>query len=81
MKQCQACHQWFETLDRAHIKSFGSSGCDDDWNLLNLCRADHSWQHSQGWKRFSERYPSIMDILEERGFYFDSFNKLRRDIL
>lgn len=80
MKTCEACNGWFASLDKAHIKSKGSGGSMDPLNILHLCRWCHRTQHQIGWKKFSERYPSVLEMLDERGFYFDQYNKLRRDV-
>lgn len=66
-------------IDRCHIKSRGSGGTDDEWNLLLMCRRHHQMQHSKGWKYMADKYEEIDLELRARGFYFDQHNKLRRD--
>ena len=69
--------------DRAHIKTRGSGGSDDAWNLMSLCRMHHTEQHASGWFKFANKYPIVMKELEFQGWRFeDNFGmwKLRRSI-
>ena len=63
--------------DPAHIQSRGSGGDDVEWNLIPLCRRDHSSQHSLGWDRFCEKFPSVRRALEKRGWVIIN-GRLRR---
>ena len=66
---CEACFK-YDILDRAHVKSRGSGGTWDDDNILILCRRCHQMQHYYGFKKFSEVYPNIARILDEKGWEF-----------
>jgi hypothetical protein len=65
-------------FDNAHIKSRGSGGTNDYWNILRLCRHHHRLQHSYGWRRFSGMYPVIADTLDKYGWEFTPWGKLVR---
>lgn len=54
---CAACGA--TPCDPCHIKSFGSGGPDEPWNLIPLCRGHHGMQHNKGWKFMIERYKGI----------------------
>lgn len=75
---CVACGNY--PSDPAHIRSVGAGGSNEPWNLMPLDRKCHSLQHQIGWKSFANKYPHVYDELKIKGWYFDSFNKLRRDI-
>lgn len=64
--------------DPCHIKSVGSGGGDEDWNIINLCRMHHTFQHSFGWFRFCEKFPVVARELDKRGWVFDLNRKLVR---
>ncbi len=57
--------------DPAHIKTRGSGGVDEEWNLLSLCRAHHTMQGSMGFYRFSEKFPMVKWALDYKGWEFD----------
>lgn len=69
---CAACGS--RPVDAAHIKSKGSGGSSQGWNLLPLCRDDHRRQHSVGWRRFIESNPTVMEALLEKGWEFEMCN-------
>jgi len=60
---CIACGTM--RVDRCyhHIKSRGSGGLDEPWNLMSLCQEHHNEVHSKGLYEFSMKYESIMDWL------------------
>lgn len=77
---CPACGQ-FKRLDRCHLRSKGAGGTWDGSNVLLMCRSDHILQHSLGWKRFLDKYPHLINILDDKGYELvNEFNiyKLRR---
>jgi len=79
-KHCLVCNK--RGCDPCHIKSYGASGIDEEWNLMPLCRAHHSESHSIGMLRFSEKYPIVLLNLLASGWYFENnfgVFKLRRD--
>lgn len=65
--------------DPCHIKSVGSGGPDEHWNLMSLCRVHHTEQHSIGFYKMSEKYPFFKQTLGEKGWTFDGNKKLRRE--
>jgi predicted restriction endonuclease len=64
-QRCFVCGE--SPVDRAHIKSRGAGGCDEDWNIILLCRQCHQTQHVYGWIRFCEKYPIVGSELRRRG--------------
>jgi hypothetical protein len=56
--------------DRCHIKSKGSGGKNEDWNLIQMCRAHHSESHTLGWYRFSNKYDIVRKELDRKGWEF-----------
>lgn len=58
--------------DPCHIKSKGSGGPDEEWNLIGLCRNHHIESHKIGWFAFCEKYPSVMNQLMSRGWKFEN---------
>lgn len=66
---CFICHSRYR-VDPCHIKTFGSSGIEEWWNMIPQCRAHHNEQHQIGWKRMSEKYPKLAALLKELGWEF-----------
>lgn len=62
-------------VDPCHIKSFGSSGIEEWWNLVPMCRTHHEEQHRLMWKRFCEKYPKAAALLKELGWEFLELNQ------
>lgn len=72
--------------DPCHIKSRGSGGADEHWNLVALCRGHHIEQHKSGWFVFCQRNPRVGYELDQKGWRFEpegrytgAVMKLRRD--
>lgn len=42
-------------------------------NIMLLCRAHHGESHTIGWKRFSEKFPQIIEELANKGWTFENF--------
>lgn len=74
--KCLICNS--SQTDKCHIKSRGSGGKDDNWNLIYMCRFHHTAQHQYGWKKFTEEFPIVGDKLKEMGWEFNEHNKLVR---
>lgn len=74
---CLICHR--EGADRCHIKSRGSGGKDDWWNILYLCRSKHRLQHAKGWAWMAKEYPIIDKTLRDFGWSFLPWGKIVRD--
>lgn len=54
--------------DLHHIKTRGSGGSDDLFNLINLCRYHHQQVHSYGMVKFINNHKHIMGILHSKGW-------------
>ena len=55
--------------DQAHLKSVGSGGTMDEFNLIALCRRHHSEQHQIGFVRFIGKHKHIYSILRSKGWH------------
>lgn len=66
---CAACGTR-EGIDPAHIRTWGATGIDSVFNIIPLCRVDHTIQHSIGWKEFCARFPAVGTLLKELGWTF-----------
>lgn len=60
-------------VDLHHIKTRKSGGTDDAWNLMPLCRQDHTRVHGLGLKKFVTQYKPVAYWLIENGWEFDDF--------
>lgn len=63
----------------AHIHTRGSRAPDAEWNVMPLCMIHHIEQGKGGWRKFADKYFSVMQWLEGYGWYFTGINKLRRN--
>ena len=52
-----------------HIKSRGSGGPDEAWNLIPVCLEHHNEVHNIGLYEFAEKYPSVGDWLVIHDWY------------
>lgn len=57
-------------IDKHHIKTRGSGGTDDDWNLVELCRLHHSEIHQIGNWKFCQKYPEFLSVLKSKGWTY-----------
>jgi hypothetical protein len=74
--RCMACGS-LPPNDCHHIKSKGSGGGDDSFNLLTLCRVCHSNVHQFGDFKFYTKYSHLLPYLDRLGWEFVD-RKLRR---
>lgn len=77
--RCVICQSPGCDLD--HIKTRGSGGTDEDWNLWALCRNCHQARHRMGIGTFVSKYPQAERYLFVRGWEVKIENgvkKLRR---
>nr|BFD58939.1 hypothetical protein CKG001_10460 [Bdellovibrio sp. CKG001] len=56
-----------------HVKTVGSGGGDDPWNLLPLCVECHktgrvAWHSVKGPREFLLTYPHVYDYLRKQGW-------------
>lgn len=54
--------------DPSHIRSVGSGGPDEPWNVVPMNRDCHRTWHSVGAKTFCERHPEFRALLEYMGW-------------
>lgn len=54
-----------------HVKTRGSGGVDDLFNMMPLTTEMHHLVHQVGLNRFAETYPGVKDWLLENGWEFD----------
>ena len=83
MSETNACHQKIKSMkclvcnasevDVAHIKTKGSGGPDEEWNLMPLCRRHHSEQHQIGIITFSQKYIAVASYLYDNGWFISNF--------
>lgn len=63
--------------DPHHVKSKGSGGPDEEWNLMPLCRIHHTEIHKIGSATFSLKYNNVLLWLNSHGWEIEN-GKLRR---
>lgn len=66
-KPCCICGS--RPVDPCHIKSFGSTGLDIEWNMVPMCRQHHQQQHRIGIMTFYQKYLTYQLALREKGWY------------
>lgn len=72
-KKCIICAK--PNVDLHHVKSRGSGGTDDDWNLMPLRHKYHQELHAIGMSEFIWKYPIVRVWLETNGWYYDDYAK------
>jgi hypothetical protein len=72
---CVIGHGCQRPLDIHHIRSVGAGGRNDPFNLVALCRYHHCLLHHIGLNKFTEKYSSFKEFLENRGWYIDEYTK------
>lgn len=73
----QPCVICGKSSDPCHIKTRGSGGPDEEWNLLPMCRLHHIEQGQIGWHTFAKKHPIIKIMLSTKGWVWDG-PRLRR---
>ena len=68
----EPCIQCMNPSDNCHVRSRGSGGGNEEWNLIALCRWHHIEQHKIGWVRFSNRYPAVAARLARQGWVVEN---------
>ncbi len=76
-RRCDICGM--KPVDPAHIKTRGSGGPDEHWNLMSLCRVHHTEQGQLGFYKMAKKYPFFAQMIAGKGWVFDGNKKLRRD--
>jgi 5-methylcytosine-specific restriction endonuclease McrA len=70
--QCEVCGSR-ESLSIDHIKTFGSGGTDDEWNLWTLCFNCHVKKGQYGLVKFCQENKKAEELLIEKGWRFTDF--------
>lgn len=55
-------------IDPSHIKTVGSGGHDDEWNVVPMCRQHHTEWHMLGPNKFTQMYPTMNKLLKRLGW-------------
>lgn len=77
-KRCLVCNK--VGCDPCHIRTFAVTLCDDENNLMPLCREHHTEQGQIGIVTFLRKYPSVLSYVETLGFEIDYRGKLIRSV-
>jgi 5-methylcytosine-specific restriction endonuclease McrA len=70
-KACIVCNRM--GVDLHHVKTRGSGGGDESFNLMPLCRMHHQAVHAIGLNMFSRKFINVRDWLEDNDWVFDSY--------
>lgn len=65
-ERCCICNAF--PVDASHIKSRGSGGPDEEFNVVAHCRNHHVEWHQMGPSRFLKKYPSFALKLKLMGW-------------
>jgi hypothetical protein len=76
-KPCVCCGNPLSTVAH-HIKSKGSGGPDEEWNLLPLCYVHHTEIHKRGPSYMIQQYFALGRYLRKLGWQIDEHNNLKR---
>ena len=71
--RCIACGRMADCFH--HVKTQGSGGPDEHWNLMPLCQAHHNEIHMKGNTIMVQRYPNLGVWLESKAWDFDEYRK------
>jgi len=71
------CDSTYQTV-ADHIKTNGSGGSDDVWNLMPLCFDCHDEKGRTSVRIMAERYLQYKNWLIRNGWEIDYFGKWRR---
>lgn len=73
---CLVCGR--RPVEEHHIKTRGSGGVDDDWNIMLLDRKCHQEVHQIGVITFIEKYPQVRAYIETMGWEIIGVNSFKR---
>lgn len=65
---CQINNDCLGPLDIDHVKTLGSGGKDEEFNLMTLCRKHHSEKGQKGLIYMSAKYPRVNLFLLQNGW-------------
>ncbi|WP_353737445.1 HNH endonuclease signature motif containing protein [Microcystis sp. M061S2] len=57
--------------DVHHVKTRGSGGGDDYWNVMPLCRVHHTEWHKIGMQQMIAKHPAINEFLTKLGWTWE----------
>lgn len=66
-----------EGIDASHIKTRGSGGPDEAFNVVPHCRYHHCEWGQIGIQRFCKKYPHFWFKLKVMGWTMDDFGRLQ----
>lgn len=66
---CIACRR--KGVDLHHVRTRGSGGSDESFNLMPLCRGHHVVIHNKGTKWATERLFGVLRWLRKNGWEFN----------
>ena len=69
-KTCIVCNR--QGVDLHHVKTRGSGGSDEEFNLMPLCRWHHSQIHTEGLNKLSMKY-RVRNWLEDNDYVYDAY--------
>ena len=67
----RGCVICFKPSEPCHIKTFGSTRIDEEWNMIPMCRTHHNEQHKIGWEKMVEKYLAINIELQSKGWTWE----------
>jgi 5-methylcytosine-specific restriction endonuclease McrA len=65
---CVACNS--KGAEAHHVRSKAANGPDESWNLMALCRQDHTHIHKMGLDSFASKNIGVKRWLLANGWYF-----------
>lgn len=71
---CRVCNK---PAEHHHVKTRGSGGGDEVWNLMPLCRYHHQEVHKIGLNKFSIMHGGVKDWLIDNRWEKDHNGKWR----
>jgi hypothetical protein len=69
-----------QSTEQHHVKTRGSGGTDDPWNLMPVCRRDHTRIHQEGLAKVAKGNLSLLTWLVENGWVFNKERKQWRHL-
>lgn len=76
-KRCEICGDIMGVVAH-HIKTKGSGGPDEEWNLLALCYVHHTEIHKRGAAYMIQNYFHVGRLLKKKGWMLNHLGKLTR---
>lgn len=67
IRDLPCCVCGFKPSDASHIKTRGSGGPDEEWNVVPHCRKHHT-EWGMSWSKFIKKYPQMFFLLKRMGW-------------